>query len=190
MRDLPAEVVADAVAWRRQLHRNPELGFQEHETAGFIAAKLAEFGYEVRRGIGRTGVVGSLAKGSGNRAIGIRADIDALPIAEASRVEWASGNPGRAHACGHDGHTAVALAAARLLAGMPFEGTLRFIFQPAEENEGGGRAMVEDGLFRDCPVDAVYALHNWPGLPEGSFAIRPGPISVSDGMDSVTLGGS
>ncbi|MBT0781197.1 M20 aminoacylase family protein [Paracoccus sp. pheM1] len=187
MRELPAEVVADAVAWRRQLHRNPELGFQEHETAGFIAAKLAEFGYEVRRGIGRTGVVGSLAKGSGNRAIGIRADIDALPIAEASGVEWASGNPGRAHACGHDGHTAVALAAARLLAGMPFEGTLRFIFQPAEENEGGGRAMVEDGLFRDCPVDAVYALHNWPGLPLGTLVARDREMMAAFGTFEIRL---
>ncbi|QFG38409.1 hippurate hydrolase [Paracoccus pantotrophus] len=189
MRDLPAQVVADAIDWRRRLHRNPELGFQEHETAGFIAGQLAGFGYEVRRGIGRTGVVGSLTKGNGNRAIGIRADIDALPITETSGAEWASGNPGRAHACGHDGHTAVALAAARLLADMPFEGTLRFIFQPAEENEGGGRAMVEDGLFRDCPVDAVYALHNWPGLPLGTLVARDREMMVAFGTFEIRLAG-
>ncbi|RJL16402.1 M20 aminoacylase family protein [Paracoccus siganidrum] len=187
MRDLPAPLIAQAVEWRRQLHRNPELGFQEHQTADFIAARLAEFGYEVRRGLGRTGVVGSLTKGSGNRAIGIRADIDALPITEASGAEWASGNPGKAHACGHDGHTAVALAAARLLADTPFDGTVRFIFQPAEENEGGGRAMVEDGLFADCPVDAVYALHNWPGLPPGTLVARDREMMAAFGTFEIRV---
>lgn len=189
MRDLPAPLIAQAVEWRRQLHRNPELGFQEHQTADFIAARLAEFGYEVRRGLGRTGVVGSLTKGSGNRAIGIRADIDALPITEASGAEWASGNPGKAHACGHDGHTAVALAAARLLADTAFEGTVRFIFQPAEENEGGGRAMVEDGLFADCPVDAVYALHNWPGLPPGTLVARDREMMAAFGTFEIRVTG-
>lgn len=189
MRELPQQVIADAVAWRRHLHRNPELGFQEHATADFIAARLAEFGYEVQRGIGRTGVVGSLAKGGGNRAIGIRADIDALPIAEAGSAEWMSQNPGRAHACGHDGHVATALAAARVLAGTPFEGTVRFIFQPAEENEGGGREMVRDGLFSLAPVDAVYAMHNWPGLPLGTLVARDREMMAAFGIFEIALTG-
>lgn len=151
---------------------NPEVAFEEHETAAFIAGKLAEWGYEVETGIARTGVVGSLTKGAGNRAIGIRADIDALPISESSSADWRSRRPGRAHSCGHDGHIAVALAAARLLADAPFDGTLRFIFQPAEENEGGGREMVTDGLLARFPVDAVYAMHNWPGLPVGTLVAR------------------
>ncbi|WP_205049041.1 M20 aminoacylase family protein [Paracoccus sp. SY] len=169
---IPASHLAEATEWRRRIHMNPELAFEEHETAAFIAGKLAEWGYEVATGIARTGVVGSLTKGAGNRAIGIRADIDALPISESSGTDWRSQRPGRAHSCGHDGHVAVALAAARLLADAPFDGTLRFIFQPAEENEGGGREMVADGLLTRFPVDAVYAMHNWPGLPVGTLVAR------------------
>ncbi|MCZ0964078.1 M20 aminoacylase family protein [Paracoccus benzoatiresistens] len=169
---IPASHLAEAVEWRRRIHMNPELAFEEHDTAAFIAGKLGEWGYEVATGIGRTGIVGSLTKGAGNRAIGIRADMDALPILESSGADWCSQRPGRAHSCGHDGHVAVALAAARVLADTPFDGTLRFIFQPAEENEGGGREMVADGLFTRFPVDAIYAMHNWPGLPVGTLVAR------------------
>ncbi|WP_136685115.1 M20 aminoacylase family protein [Falsirhodobacter xinxiangensis] len=186
---IPAPHIAEAVAWRRQIHRNPELGFAEHDTAAFIAAKLGEWGYDVATGVGRTGVVGSMTKGTGNRAIGIRADIDALPITEASGVEWSSQQPGRAHSCGHDGHIAVALAAARALAGAEFDGTLRFIFQPAEENEGGGREMVADGLFTRFPVDAIYAMHNWPGLPPGTLVARDREMMAAFGTFEVALTG-
>lgn len=163
---------AEAIGWRHALHRRPETAFEEHETARFIADKLAEWGYEVRTGHGRTGVVGSLTRGASPRAIGIRADMDALPIREASGVAYASEIDGKMHACGHDGHVSMALAAARACARLDFDGTVRFIFQPAEENEGGGRLMVEDGLFRDLPVDAVYGLHNWPGLDIGACVAR------------------
>lgn len=186
---IPGHHIAEAVAWRRQLHGNPELGFAEHDTAAFIAAKLGEWGYDVTVGVGRTGVVASMTKGAGNRAIGIRADIDALPITEASGAEWSSQQPGRAHSCGHDGHVAVALAAARALAGAEFDGTLRFIFQPAEENEGGGREMVADGLFTRFPVDAIYAMHNWPGLPPGTLVARDREMMAAFGTFEITLAG-
>ncbi|MDH2327419.1 M20 family metallopeptidase [Cereibacter sp. SYSU M97828] len=186
---IPAAHIAEAVEWRRQIHRNPELAFEEHETAAFIAAKLGEWGYDVATGVGRTGVVASMTKGTGNRALGIRADIDALPITEASGAEWSSQQPGRAHSCGHDGHIAAALAAARALAEADFDGTLRFIFQPAEENEGGGREMVADGLFTRFPVDAVYAMHNWPGLPPGTLVARDREMMAALGTFEVSLTG-
>ena len=167
------------VSWRRHLHERPELAFEEKETASFIAGKLREFGLEVHEGIGRTGVVGLLRRGN-SPMVGLRADIDALPILEVTGLPYASKTEGRMHACGHDGHTAMLLGAARVLSEMPpASGTVAFIFQPAEENEGGGRAMVEDGLFRDFPASSVYGMHNWPGLPAGQFAVHNGPVMAA-----------
>jgi hippurate hydrolase len=164
-------------AWRRHLHAHPETAFEEHATAAFVADKLASFGLEVHAGLARTGLVGVLRHGSGDRAIGLRADLDALHIQEANDVPHASRHPGRMHACGHDGHTTMLLGAARALAARRrFDGTLYFIFQPAEENEGGGREMVAEGLFERFPMEAVYGLHNWPLKPLGSFATRVGPL--------------
>ncbi|CAN7665937.1 MULTISPECIES: M20 aminoacylase family protein [Rhizobium/Agrobacterium group] len=165
--------VEEAIRWRQHLHENPELGFDEKQTSAFISSKLFEWGYEIASGYGKTGVVGTLRKGSSNRSIGIRADMDALPIVESTSLPYASKKPGIMHACGHDGHVASALAAARALRGIEFDGTVTFIFQPAEENEGGARAMIEDGLFKDYKVDAVFGMHNWPALPLGSIVARP-----------------
>lgn len=167
------------IGWRRHLHAHPELAFEEKETAAFIAAKLREFGLEVKEGIGGTGVVGVLRRGNGPM-VGLRADIDALPIMEATGLSYASQTQGKMHACGHDGHTTMLLGAARVLSEMPPEnGSIAFIFQPAEENEGGGKAMVEDGLFRDFPASSVYGMHNWPGLPAGQFAVHTGPVMAA-----------
>ncbi len=171
-------ILADVVAWRHDLHAHPELGFEEKRTAAFIAEQLTSFGLEVHTGLAGTGVVGVLRNGNGP-AIGMRADIDALPIQEATGLPYASRNPGRMHACGHDGHTAMLLAAARILAERKPRGTFVFIFQPAEENEGGGRVMVEEGLFNRFPVDAVYGAHNWPGLACGHFAVHAGPVMAA-----------
>jgi amidohydrolase len=169
----------DFVGWRHHLHARPELAFEEKETAAFIADKLREFGLEVKEGIGGTGVVGVLRRRNGPM-VGLRADIDALPIAEATGLSYASQTQGKMHACGHDGHTAMLLGAARVLSEMPPEnGSIAFIFQPAEENEGGGKAMVEDGLFRDFPAASVYGMHNWPGLPAGQFAVHAGPVMAA-----------
>jgi len=169
----------ELVGWRHHLHARPELAFEEKETAAFIAAKLREFGLEVKEGIGGTGVVGVLRRGNGPM-VGLRADIDALPIVEATGLSYASQMEGKMHACGHDGHTTMLLGAARVLSEMPPEnGSIAFIFQPAEENEGGGKAMVEDGLFRDFPASSVYGMHNWPGLPAGQFAVHAGPVMAA-----------
>ncbi|RWR34584.1 amidohydrolase [Sinirhodobacter populi] len=186
---LDPQAVAEAKAWRHDLHRHPELGFAEHRTAEFIAEKLKDWGYEVETGLARTGVVASLRKGHSARAIGIRADIDALPITEESGVDWASATPGRMHACGHDGHTAMALAAAKALAAQDFDGTVRFIFQPAEENEGGGREMVKEGLFARFPVDAVYGAHNWPGAKPGQIIARDDAMMAAFGTFEITVTG-
>ena len=154
--------------WRRDIHAHPEIAFEEHRTAQFVAEKLREFGLEIETGIAGTGVVGTLTKGRGNRAIGLRADLDALPIQEANKFAHKSTHPGKMHACGHDGHTTMLLGAAKYLAEHgEFEGTVYFIFQPAEENEGGGRVMVEEGLFDRYPMEAVYGMHNIPGMPVG-----------------------
>ena len=174
-----ASLTPEFVGWRRHLHAHPELAFEERKTAKFVAGKLREFGLEVHEGIGGTGVVGVLRRGNGPM-VGLRADIDALPIAEATGLPYASTVTGRMHACGHDGHTAMLLGAAKVLAETPPEnGSVAFIFQPAEENEGGGKAMVEDGLFRDFPVSSVYGMHNWPGLPAGQFAVHNGPVMAA-----------
>jgi len=163
--------------WRHHLHAHPETAFEESATAAFVAEKLASCGLEVHTGLARTGVVGVLRHGTSKRAIGLRADLDALHIQEASGVSYQSRHPGRMHACGHDGHTTMLLGAAKALAKRrDFDGTLYFIFQPAEENEGGGRVMVEEGLFDRFPMEAVYGLHNWPRKALGTFATREGPL--------------
>ena len=173
-------LLPEITAWRRELHRHPELQYEVHRTARFVAERLREFGCdEVIEGIGRTGVVGLIhgrSRESG-RTVGLRADMDALPITEASGAEWASLEAGRMHACGHDGHTAMLLGAARALAdARDFDGTVALIFQPAEEGGAGALAMVEDGLMERFGIERVYGMHNLPGLPVGEFAIRPGPL--------------
>jgi amidohydrolase len=182
----------ELTAIRRDIHRHPETGFEERRTAAIVAEKLKSWGIEVAEGIARTGVVGTL-KGArpGQRAIGLRADLDALHIKEAAGRDHRSTIPGKMHACGHDGHTAMLLGAARYLAERPdFAGVIRFIFQPAEEGLGGGRLMIEEGLFQRFPVDAVYGMHNAPGLPTGMFATRKGPfLAASDGW-TVTFRGT
>ncbi|KAF1053670.1 MAG: Hippurate hydrolase [Stenotrophomonas maltophilia] len=173
---------------RQQIHRHPELGFEEQRTAALVAGYLREWGYEVHEGVGGTGVVGVLRGGSGTRCIGIRADMDALPIEEASGVAYRSEHSGRMHACGHDGHTAILLCAARYLAQTrAFDGTLNLIFQPAEELLSGAVAMMDDGLFERFPCDAVYALHNAPGLPVGCFLTREGPLTASSDRVDIRL---
>ena len=163
--------------WRHHIHAHPETAFEESGTAAFVADKLRSFGLEVHTGIAKTGVVGVLRSGSGKGAIGLRADLDALHIHEKSGVAHASKIAGKMHACGHDGHTTMLLGAAAALARTrDFDGTLYFIFQPAEENEGGGRVMVEEGLFERFPMHAVYGMHNWPLKPAGTFAVREGPL--------------
>ncbi|HEX6945039.1 MAG TPA: M20 aminoacylase family protein [Casimicrobiaceae bacterium] len=170
-------VEPDMLDWRHHLHAHPETAFEEADTARYVAERLASFGLEVHTGLAKTGVVGVLRNGSGERSIGLRADLDALHIEEASGVAYSSRHPGRMHACGHDGHTAMLLGAAKALARRrAFDGTIHFVFQPAEENEGGGRVMVEEGLFDRFPMEAVYGLHNWPQKPLGTFATRAGPL--------------
>lgn len=182
-------LTADMTAWRRDLHAHPETAFEEERTSDFVAEKLASFGLEVHRGLAKTGVVGVLRNGEGP-AVAFRADMDALHIQEQTNLPHASRNPGRMHACGHDGHTAMLLGAARYLSAKPnFQGTIAFVFQPAEENEGGGRVMVEDGLFEKFPVDQVYGMHNWPGLEVGKIALRPGPIMAAYDIFELTLTG-
>lgn len=167
------------VEWRRALHRRPELAFEEHETAAFIATQLRAFGLEVHEGLAGTGVIGILRNGEGP-SVGLRADIDALPIAELTGADYASETPGKMHACGHDGHTTMLLGAAQVMAAdPPGPGTVVFIFQPAEENEGGARVMIEDGLLEQFPLDSTYALHNWPGLEAGRIAMRAGPVMAA-----------
>jgi len=163
---------------RRDIHANPELGFEETRTSQIVADKLAEWGIETHRGLAKTGVVGVIkGRRDSGRAIGLRADMDCLPMQETAEVPHRSKAPGRMHACGHDGHTTMLLGAARYLAQTRnFDGTVNLIFQPAEEGGGGGRVMVEQGLFEKFPCESVYALHNWPGLPPGKIAVRPGPM--------------
>src|SRR5438876_2039863 len=172
-----AALDVDMRAWRHHLHAHPETAFEEVATSAFVAERLRSFGLDVHEGLAKTGVVGVLRCGDADDAIGLRADLDALHIQEQSSVPHISRNPGRMHACGHDGHTTMLLAAAKALAARRrFAGTAYFIFQPAEENEGGGRVMVEDGLFERFPVRAVCGMHNWPRKALGSFAMRVGPL--------------
>ncbi len=180
---------AEIVAWRRDIHAHPELAFEEVRTADFVAERLTEWGLDVHRGLATTGVVGTLSTGNG-AVVGLRADMDALPILEANTFEYRSRHEGRMHACGHDGHTAMLLGAARYLAeSREFEGTIRFIFQPAEEAAGGAKVMMDEGLFKLFPVQAVFGMHNWPGLGVGRFAMRSGAMMASlDCFDIVIEG--
>ena len=182
---------ADVLArWRHDIHAHPELGFEEDRTSAFVAEQLARFGCEVHRGVGRTGVVGVLRQGNGPKTIGLRADMDALPIRETNRFDYRSQNEGRMHACGHDGHTTMLLGAARYLAETRgFDGTVNFIFQPAEEGLGGAKAMVEDKLFERFPSDTIFGMHNRPGLGIGKFAIRPGPMMAGGAYFDIAIEG-
>ena len=177
-------------AWRRDIHAHPETAFEEVRTADTVAALLEGFGMAVHRGLATTGVVGTLKAGSGSRSIGLRADMDALHIHEKNSFDHRSVNDGKMHACGHDGHTTMLLGAARYLAETRnFDGTIHFIFQPAEENEGGGRVMVEEGLFEQFPCDAVYGMHNAPGIEVGRFAVREGPFLTAFDIFEITVTG-
>jgi amidohydrolase len=170
----------ELTSWRRDIHKHPETAFEERRTSDTVAGRLDSFGIQVHRGLAETGVVGTLKLGNSPRAIGLRADMDALPMQELNQFEHRSVNVGKMHACGHDGHVTMLLGAARLLAAEGgFDGTVHFIFQPAEEGGAGGRRMVQEGLFERFPVEGVYGLHNMPGIPAGQFATRPGPIMAA-----------
>jgi amidohydrolase len=180
----------ELTAIRRDLHSNPELGLEEHRTAEIVAAKLKEWGIEVHRGIGKTGVVGVLKRGSGGKSIGLRADMDCLPMEEQTNLPYRSTKSGLMHACGHDGHTTMLLGAAKYLAAsQAFQGTVHFIFQPGEEGVGGALAMLEDGLFEKFPCDQIFALHNRPGQAIGTFAIGKGPQSAGGAFFDITITG-
>ena len=175
---------------RRDLHAHPELCFKEVRTADVVAAKLTEWGIPIHRGLATTGVIGIVKNGSSPRAIGLRADMDALPMTELNTFAHASKHPGKMHACGHDGHTAMLLAAGQHLAKhRNFDGTVYLIFQPAEEGGGGAREMVKEGLFEQFPMDAVFGMHNWPGMKAGQFAVSPGPAMASSNEFVITLRG-
>ncbi|MEH6437166.1 M20 aminoacylase family protein [Massilia sp. DD77] len=177
-------------AIRRDLHAHPELCYEEVRTADMVAERLTAWGIPIVRGLGLTGVVGIIKGGTSGRAIGLRADMDALPMQELNRFPHASTNPGKMHACGHDGHTAMLLGAARYLAQhRNFDGTVYVIFQPAEEGGGGAKRMMDDGLFAQFPMEAVYGMHNWPGIPEGSFGVVAGPMMASSNEFRVVVRG-
>jgi hippurate hydrolase len=180
----------EMTGWRRDIHAHPELGFEEQRTSDLVATQLAAFGIEVHRGVGRTGVVGVLRAGSSKRAVGLRADMDALPIQEANTFDHRSRHEGRMHACGHDGHTTMLLGAAKYLAATRnFDGTVHFIFQPAEEGIGGAKAMIDDGLFRRFPCEAVFGMHNRPGMPLGRFAVKAGPMMAGGAFFDIDIEG-
>jgi amidohydrolase len=175
---------------RRSIHARPELCFEEHDTAELVAKKLTEWGIPVLRGMGKTGVVGIIKNGSSNRAVGLRADMDALPMQEINTFSHASKNDGKMHACGHDGHTAMLLGAAHYLSQhRNFDGTVYVIFQPAEEGGGGAKHMIDDGLFEQCPMQAVFGMHNWPGIPVGRFGVTAGPMMASSNEFEVIVSG-
>ena len=183
--------VGEFIQLRRDIHRHPELAFEEHRTAELVASKLESWGYQVHRGLGGTGVVGTLKRGTSTRSLGLRADMDALPIQEASGAEWSSTKPGLMHACGHDGHTAMLLAAAHELAlNGDFDGVLHLIFQPAEEGGGGALRMMQDGLFELFPCDAIFAMHNMPGVPVGQFVFRSGSAMASSDYVTIRVNGT
>lgn len=186
-------ILADAAAIatvRRDIHAHPELCFEEHRTSDVIAQQLTDWGIPVHRGLGTTGVVGIVKNGSSSRAVGLRADIDALPMTEHNTFAHASRFPGRMHACGHDGHTAMLLAAARHLSKhRNFDGTVYLVFQPAEEGGGGAREMIKDGLFEQFPMEAMFGAHNWPGMQVGQFALKNGPCFASSNEFKITIRG-
>lgn len=178
------------VAIRHRLHEMPEIGLSEFKTSDFIAAQLEKWGYEITRGLATTGIVATLRAGKSNRAIGFRADFDALPMQEETDLPYVSQHPGVMHACGHDGHASMLLGAAWALSqDQSFSGTVHLIFQPAEENFGGAKLMLEDGLFERFPCDQIFALHNWPGIPTGTFATRAGPVAASIDVVTITVKG-
>ena len=182
--------IDELIALRRDIHAHPETAFQENRTAGIVAREMERFGIAVHRGVGKTGVVGVLKAGDAARSIGLRADIDALPLAEHNEFNHRSVCPNIMHACGHDGHAVMLLGAARYLAGRKdFDGTVVFIFQPAEEGEGGALEMIKDGLFQRFPMDSVYGLHNWPGIAEGEMAVFAGPVMAGINRFEITLQG-
>ena len=188
--DTIAAQAAGIAAVRRDIHAHPELCFEEVRTADVVAARLTEWGIPIHRGLGRTGVVGIIKAGTSSRAIGLRADMDALPMQEFNTFAHASQHTGKMHACGHDGHTAMLLAAAQHLAQhRDFDGTVYLIFQPAEEGGGGAREMIADGLFEQFPMQAVFGMHNWPGMPVGSFAVSAGPVMASSNEFKITIHG-
>jgi amidohydrolase len=175
---------------RRTIHAHPELRYEETQTSDLVAKSLSDWGIEVHRGLGKTGVVGVLKRGNSKRSIGLRADMDALPIQELNSFEHRSRHQGKMHACGHDGHTAMLLGAARHLAKHgEFDGTIVFIFQPAEEGGAGAQAMIDDGLFTKFPVDAVFGIHNWPGMAAGHFGVTEGPIMASSNEFRIEITG-
>ena len=175
---------------RRDLHAHPELCYEEQRTADVVAAKLTEWGIPVIRGLGVTGVVGIIKNGTSDRSIGLRADMDALPMQEVNTFDHASRHPGKMHACGHDGHTAMLLGAAKHLAEhRNFDGTVYLVFQPAEEGGAGAKRMIEDGLFEQCPMDAIYGMHNWPGIPAGHMSVCEGPMMASSNEFYLTIKG-
>jgi hippurate hydrolase len=185
-----AALQGEMTAWRRDIHAHPELGFQEQRTSELVATQLKAFGIEVHRGIGKTGVVGVLRSGSSKKSVGLRADMDCLPIVEANTFAHKSTHPGRMHACGHDGHTTMLLGAAKYLAQTRnFDGVVNFIFQPAEEGIGGAKAMVEDGLFKRFPCDAIFGMHNRPGMPLGKFAVRSGAMMAGGAFFDIDIEG-
>ena len=188
--DSIARQASDMAALRRDIHAHPELCFKEVRTADVVAQKLTEWGIPIHRGLGTTGVVGILKNGTSGRALGLRADMDALPMQEFNTFSHASVHPGKMHACGHDGHTAMLLAAAQHLAkNRDFDGTVYLIFQPAEEGGGGAREMIKDGLFQQFPMDAVFGMHNWPGSEVGKFAVSAGPVMASSNEFKITIYG-
>ena len=181
---------AQMTAWRRDIHAHPELGFEEHRTADLVAGKLREFGLDVYTGIGKTGVVGALRVGNSTRSVGLRADMDALPMQERNEFGHRSVHDGKMHACGHDGHTAMLLGAAQYLAATRrFEGQVFFIFQPAEEGIGGAKAMIDDGLFDPFPCGAIFGMHNRPSLPLGEFAVRAGAMMAGGAFFDIDIDG-
>ena len=188
--DAIAQRQEEMTRWRRDIHAHPELGFEERRTAEFVAAKLREFGMQVHEGIGGTGVVGVLRVGNEQQSIGLRADMDALPILEENTFDHRSRHDGVMHACGHDGHTTMLLGAAQYLAETRnFRGQVNFIFQPAEEGIGGAKAMIDDGLFRDFPCDSIFAMHNAPGMPVGRFGVKAGIVAAAGAFFDIELRG-
>ena len=188
--DILSSHLPELTAIRQDIHAHPEMLFQEERTAAIVAGELQRLGFQVATGIAKTGVVGTISNGSSSRTVGIRADMDALPIAEQTNLPYASKYPGKMHACGHDGHTTMLLALARYLAQTRnFDGTVHLIFQPSEEDEGGAMKMIEDGLFRRFPCHQLFALHNLPGEPEGQIMVRPGPITAAVDIATIIVQG-
>ncbi|MEO6625729.1 MAG: M20 aminoacylase family protein [Burkholderiaceae bacterium] len=189
--DIPKDLIGDLIRVRRDIHAHPEMAFKENRTSDLIAAKLTKWGVQFDRGIAKTGIVATIRAGTSSRAIALRCDMDALPISERSGKDYASTCEGVMHACGHDGHTTMLLGAARHLSqALDFDGSVHLVFQPAEENEGGGRVMVDEGLFERYPVEAVYGMHNWPGVDVGTFGVHTGPTMAAVDLFEIELLGT